>query len=85
MQPRVPEYVHLLLLPPYSPVLQPAEHRWPLTTTCPVNRHFEAIEDVEEAQIARCVDLQRRPELIRSATRFDRWPQRTKNNDRHPG
>src|SRR5215469_16175413 len=28
---RVPEHVHLLFLPPYSPELQPAEHLWPLT------------------------------------------------------
>src|SRR5258707_10811865 len=25
---RVPEHVHLLFLPPYSPELQPAEHLW---------------------------------------------------------
>jgi hypothetical protein len=28
---RVPDHVHLLFLPPYSPELQPAEHLWPLT------------------------------------------------------
>ncbi|HEY7091585.1 MAG TPA: transposase, partial [Ktedonobacterales bacterium] len=26
---RVPDYIHLLFLPPYSPDLQPAEHWWP--------------------------------------------------------
>ena len=30
----VPEHVHLLFLPPYSPELQPAEHLWPLTIRC---------------------------------------------------
>ncbi len=25
---RVPEHVHLLFLPPYSPEFQPAEHLW---------------------------------------------------------
>jgi transposase len=27
---RVPDHVHLLFLPPYSPELNPAEHLWPL-------------------------------------------------------
>jgi transposase len=75
---RVPEHVHLLFLPPYSPELQPAEHLWPLTNSCLVNRHFATIEELEEVQFARCADLQRHPELIRSTTRFHWWPQRIK-------
>jgi len=73
---RVPEHVHLLFLPPYSPELQPAEHLWPLTNTALINRHFATIEDLEDAQFARCAALQRRPDLIRSTTRFHWWPQR---------
>jgi DDE superfamily endonuclease len=30
---RVPDHVHLLFLPPYSPELQPVEHLWQLTNT----------------------------------------------------
>lgn len=75
---RIPKHVHLLFLPPYSPELQPAEHLWPLTNTCLINRHFSNIEDLEDAQFARCADLQRHPELIRSTTRFHWWPQRIK-------
>jgi transposase len=71
---RVPEHVHLLFLPPYSPELQPAEHLWPLTNACLVNRHFASIEELEEAQLARCAALQARPDLIRSTTRFHWWP-----------
>src|SRR5258708_16697984 len=41
---RVPDHVHLLFLPPYSPQLQPAEHLWPLTNSVLVNRHFATIE-----------------------------------------
>ncbi len=37
---RVPDHVHLLFLPPYSPELQPAEHLWPLTNSALCNRHF---------------------------------------------
>jgi transposase len=73
---RVPEHVHLLFLPPYSPELQPAEHLWPLTDTALANRHFATIDDVEEAQAERCVAVQARPDLIRSATLFSWWPAR---------
>ncbi len=73
---RVPEHVHLLFLPPYSPELQPAEHLWPLTNTVLVNRHFASIEQLEDAQAGRCVALQARPDLVRSTTCFRWWPQR---------
>jgi len=72
---RVPEHVHWLFLPPYAPELQPAEHLWPLTNTALVNRHFATLDDLEDAQFARCLALQQRPDLIRSTTRFHWWPQ----------
>jgi transposase len=71
---RVPEHVHLLFLPPYSPELQPAEHLWPLTNSVLVNRHFTTIEELEDAQFAHCADLQCRPDRIRSTTLFHWWP-----------
>jgi transposase len=73
---RIPNHVHLLFLPAFSPELQPAEHLWPLTNTALVNRHFAPIEDLEEVQLARCAVLQRRPDLIRSTTLFHWWPKR---------
>jgi transposase len=73
---RVPDHVHLLFLPPYSPELQPVEHRWRLTTTVLVNRRFSSIDDLENAQAARCVALQARRDLVRSATLFHWWPRR---------
>jgi transposase len=73
---RVPEHVHLLFLPPHSPELQPAEHLWPLTNTMLANRHFATIDELEDAQAARCVALQRQQDLVRSATRFPWWPLR---------
>ena len=75
---RVPEHLHLLFLPPYSPELQPAEHLWPLTDTVLINRHFATIDDLEDAQAERCVALQARPDLVRSATLFPWWPRRIK-------
>lgn len=74
----MPEHVHLLFLPPYSPELQPAEHLWPLTNTCLISRHFATIEELEDVQFARCADLQRQPERIRSTTLFLWWPKRIK-------
>ncbi len=72
----VPEHVHLLFLPAYSPELPPAEHLWPLTNTVLANRHFASIDELEDAQAERCVALHARRELIRSATLFHWWPQR---------
>jgi len=71
---RVPEHVHLLFLPPYSPELQPAEHLWPLTNAALVNRHFTSIEELEDAQFAHCAALQRQHKRIRSTTLFHWWP-----------
>jgi transposase len=75
---RVPDHVHLLFLPPYSPELQPAAHLWPLTNTPRYNRHFQTIEELEEAQLAHCAALQRQPARIRSTTLFHWWPHRLK-------
>jgi transposase len=72
----VPDHVHLLFLPPYSPELQPAEHLWPLTNTVLENRHFTSIEELEDAQADRCVALHARRDLVRSTTLFHWWPQR---------
>ena len=73
---RVPAPLPLLFLPAFSPELQPAEHRWPLTNTALVNRHFASIDELEDVQAERCLALQSRPDLIRSATRFPWWPRR---------
>jgi DDE superfamily endonuclease len=67
---RVPDHVHLLFLPAYSPELQPAEHLWQLSNEALVNACFADIDELEEAQLARCAVQQRHPELIRSATLF---------------
>jgi transposase len=74
----VPEHIHLLFLPAYSPELQPAEHLWPLTNTVLVNRHFTSIDELEDAQAARCVAIQARPDLVRSTTLFHWWPRRVR-------
>jgi hypothetical protein len=52
---------------------------WPLTNAALLNRHFASIDELEEAQLARCAALQKRPDLIqaiRSTTCFHWWPKR---------
>jgi transposase len=75
----VPEHVHLLFLPAHSPELNPAEHLWVLSDTALVNRHFATLDDLEEAQAARCVALLDRRDLVRSTTCFHWWPLRVLN------
>ena len=74
----VPDHVHLLFLPAYSPELQPAEHLWPLTNDALANAHFSDLDALDEAQCARCAALQRQSDRIRSATLFPWWTRRIK-------
>jgi hypothetical protein len=70
----VPDGLHLVTLPPYSPELQPAERLWPLSDAPLVNRHFADLGALEEAQAERCRALRAQPEVIRAHTRFHWWP-----------
>ncbi len=70
------DHVHLLFLPAYSPVLQPAGRLWALTNTALATCHFATIDDLEEAHAERRVALPARPDLIRSTTLFLWWSQR---------
>jgi transposase len=54
---RVPEGIHLEFLPSHSPELQPSERLWALSNEGVANRHFEEIEELEEALVERCVAL----------------------------
>jgi DDE superfamily endonuclease len=70
----LPEGIHLLFLPPYSPELQPCERLWPLTNESVANASFHTLDDLELALAKRCVVLQDQPEVIRSLTHFHWWP-----------
>jgi hypothetical protein len=74
-QVEVPVGVHLHLLPPYSPALQPAERLWPLTNEPLANRHFQDLEALQTVQAQRCLTLQAMPEVIRAQTNVHWWPQ----------
>lgn len=79
---RVPEHLHLLVLPPYSPELQPCEHLWQFSAAPLLNRRFQDIEELEEVQLARCAFLQAQRARMRSATLFPWWPQRIRKRQR---
>ncbi len=74
----VPDQGHLLFLPAHSPELQPCEHLWQFSDAPLVNRHFRDMDEMEEAQMARCAVLQQQPERMRSATLLPWWPRRIK-------
>jgi transposase len=54
---QVPEGIHLVHLPPYSPELQPAERLWTLVNEPLVNQAFDSISEVEELVYQRCQRL----------------------------
>lgn len=74
----VPDGLHLLTLPPYSPELQPAEKLWPLTNEPLVNKRFETLADLEAVQVTRCETLASMTEEVRGRTLFHWWPRITK-------
>ena len=70
----VPEGLHLVFLPPYSPELQPSEHLWSLSDEALVNKHFPDLEALMEAQAERCRKLREIPDSVRAQTQFHWWP-----------
>jgi transposase len=73
-QVQVPEGIHLLFLPPYSPELQPAERLWPLTKEPIANRSFKSLDELEVVLFERCRHLLQQLDLIRGLTFFHWWP-----------
>ena len=71
---QVPNGIHLLHLPAYSPELQPAERLWPLVNEPLVNRAFDSIDEVEEVVYQRCRRLLQQQELIRGLTAYHWLP-----------
>ena len=70
----LPEGIHLVFLPPYSPEVQPAERLWPLSNEPLANRAFVSLDELEQVQVERCRWLQAHPALIHSYTCFHWWP-----------
>lgn len=69
----VPEGLHLLTLPPYSPELQPAERLWSLTNEPLLNRHFVNLSELEAVQQERCATLATMQDEVRGRALFHWW------------
>jgi len=72
---KVPEGIHLVPLPPYSPELQPAERLWPLVNEPLANQAFETIAEVEELVVQRCRRLLVQQQLVQGLTFYHWWPE----------
>ena len=70
----IPQGLHFIFLPPYSPELQPAEKLWPLTNEGIANRSFKDLDELEQIQIQRCLVVQQRTAEVRALTFFHWWP-----------
>ena len=72
---RVPDGIHLVFLPPYSPELQPAERLWPIVNEAVANRGFHTIDDLERVVAQRCLYMDSHKELVKRLTCYHWWPQ----------
>ena len=72
---KVPEGIHLMEMPAYSPELQPAERLWTLTNEPIANRNFEDLDELEEVLCQRCRQILEQKELVKGLTNFHWWPQ----------
>ena len=70
----IPDHVHLVFQPPYSPELQPSERLWTLIREALANCSFENIEELETVLIERCRQLDKQPAIIQAATLYHWWP-----------
>lgn len=66
----VPNNLVLMVLPPYTPELNPAEHLWPLLREVTANQTFANIDELEARLAERCVWLFNHPEQVATATSF---------------
>lgn len=68
----VPQNMRIVLLPPYSPELNPAEHVWEtLREDCFANTVFTSLDAVERALSAGLVALETDPSRTQRLTGFD--------------
>lgn len=71
---RVPDGIHIVQLPAYSPELQPVECLFPLVNEALANRLHSSIEELESRLIHRLAALDQNPAIVSEHTRFHWWP-----------
>lgn len=69
----IPDGLHLLPLPAYSPELQPSEKLWPLLHEDVANKYIADMDTLEDVIVKRCRNLRAQPETIFGHTLFDWW------------
>lgn len=70
----LPDGVDLVLLPSYSPELQPAERLWALLDEPVANRAFADLGALEDVLVERCRVLEADPQRLTAHTHFHWWP-----------
>jgi transposase len=70
----LPDGIELVLLPPYSPALQPAEHLWALIDEPIANRAFADLDALEAVLVERCRTVEADRERLKAHTHFHWWP-----------
>jgi transposase len=70
---KIPEGIHCLPLPAYSPELQPAERLWPLLRESVSNIDIKNIDELEEKLTDRCNVLSANRDIIFQHTNFSWW------------
>ena len=71
---KIPEGIHLVPLPAYSPELQPSERLWPLVRESLANKTIETLDELETLLINRCCFLDEDKETIKAYTLYHWWP-----------
>lgn len=72
---QVPDGLHLVAQPPYSPEVQPSERLWPLLRESLANRDYVDLDEMTEVVNARCRELSDQPSVVSAHTRFHWWPE----------
>ncbi len=70
----VPDGIHLVFLPPYSPELQLAERLWSLADEPLANRCFDTLDQLEDVLEQRCRTLSSMQGDIQALTHYHWWP-----------
>lgn len=73
----IPDGIHLVHQPPYSPELQPAEHLWAFVDEPLVNSYFKTLDDLDNAVANRCRELIDQPQMVKASALFHWWPRET--------
>jgi hypothetical protein len=71
---RLPDGIDLVLLPAYSPELQPAERLWPLINEPIANQVLPDLAHLESVLCTRCQSLRADRATVQNHTHFHWWP-----------